>query len=52
MPEVVTREQLADRLEKVRAMKDERIAQVNALIGREAELVELIALLDTPPESA
>lgn len=42
----MTKEQLLERLKHVRAKKVEAIAQVNALIGREAELVELVALLE------
>jgi hypothetical protein len=40
---------LLERLEKTRAAKREVLAQLHALIGREAELTELIALTDAGP---
>lgn len=36
---------LEQRLAAVRKAKEEHIAQINALIGRELELTELLALL-------
>lgn len=42
----MTKAALTERLQRVRQQKEALIAQINALIGREAELTELIALLD------
>jgi hypothetical protein len=45
----MTKAQLQERLDKVRLAKMEAIAQVNALLGREAELTELLAGLEKEP---
>lgn len=42
----MTKAQLEDRLAKVQQKKEALIAQLNALVGREAELAELIALIE------
>lgn len=54
---MLTRDLLQTRLLRVQAEKARQQAivrelerQINALIGREAELTELIALLDAPPQ--
>lgn len=53
MPEgVVNVAVLRDRLARVQVAKQDLIAQVNALLGREAELTELLALVEPSPESS
>lgn len=42
----MTKAVLTERLQRVQQQKEALIAQINALIGREAELAELIAILD------